>query len=54
MAEIELKLISDTDMYFFVEKRLRGGISYIAKRFSKTNNKYIQSYDSNKSNKYIM
>ena len=54
MAEIELKLISDIDMYFFVEKRLRGGISYIAKRFSKTNNKYIQSYDSNKSNKYIM
>ena len=54
MAEIELKLISDIDMYFFVEKRLRGGISYIAKRFSKTNNKYIQSYDSNKSSKFIM
>ena len=30
------------------------GICYIAKRFSKTNNKYIQSYDSNKSSKYIM
>ena len=24
---------------------MRGGISYIAKRYSKTNNKYIKNYD---------
>ena len=29
MTEIELKLISDIDMYLFVEKGMRGGISYI-------------------------
>ena len=28
-----------------LKKGLRGGISYIAKRYSKTNNKYMQSYD---------
>ena len=37
MTETELEVISDIDMYLFVEKWLRGGTSYIAKRFSKTN-----------------
>ena len=50
---IELKLISDIDMYLFVEKGMRGGISYIAKRHSKTNNKYMQSYDDKKPSKFI-
>ena len=38
-TEIELELISVTDMHLFIEKRMRGGISYIAKRYSKANNK---------------
>ena len=29
-------------MYLFIEKGLRGGISYIAKRCSEANNKYIK------------
>ena len=33
---------------------MRGGISYIAKRFSKASNKYIPSYDDNKPSKYII
>ena len=41
-------------MYLFIEKGMRSGISYIAKRHSKTNNKYIQSYDVNKPCKFIM
>ena len=53
MTEIELELISDIDMYLFVEKGMRGGISNIAKRFSKANNKYMQSYDDKKPSKYI-
>ena len=32
---------------------MRGGISYIAKRYSKANNKYMESYDSSKKSKYI-
>ena len=53
MTEIELGLISDTDMHLFIEKGMRGGISYIAKRYSKANNKYMQSYDAEKSSKFI-
>ena len=32
---------------------MRGGISYIAKRFNKTN-KYMKCYDDKKPSKYIM
>ena len=35
MTDIELELVSDIDMHLFVEKEMRGGISYIAKRYSK-------------------
>ena len=39
MTDIELEKISDIDKYLFIEKGLRGGISYIAKRYAKGNNK---------------
>ena len=41
MTGVKLEKISDTDKYLFIEKRLRGGISYIAKRYAKANNKYM-------------
>ena len=53
MTGIELELISDTDMHLFIGKGMRGCISYIAKRHSKANNKYMQSYDANKPSKFI-
>ena len=33
--------ISKVDMYLFIEKGLREGISYIAKRYGKANNNYM-------------
>ena len=42
MTRIELELISDIYMHLFMEKGMRGGISYIAKRHSKAGNKYIK------------
>ena len=45
MTGIELELISDIDTYLFIGKGMRGDIYYIAKRHSKANNKYMQSYD---------
>ena len=41
MTEIELELISVIDMYLFIEKEMRGGFFYIAKKYNKANNKYM-------------
>ena len=40
-------------MYLFIEKALRGGISYTAKRHAKANNKYMKNYDPTKPSKFI-
>ena len=40
-------------MYLFIEKWLRGGISYIAKRYSEASNKYMKSYDPKKPSQFI-
>ena len=53
MVEIKLEKISDIDKYLFIEKGLRGGISYIAKRYAKANNKYINDYDPEKPSIFI-
>ena len=53
MPGIELEKISDIDKYLFIEKRLRGGISYIAKGHSKANNEYCPDYDKNKPSTFI-
>ena len=45
-TKIKLGLIPDPDMYIFFEKDTRGGIYYISNRYSKANNKYLKSYDS--------
>ena len=42
MTIVELQLISDIDMYLLVENGMRGGISYIAKRYTKVNSKYMK------------
>ena len=54
MTGIELELISDINKYLFAEKGMRGGISYIAKRYNKANNKYLQFHDDKKPSKFIM
>ena len=36
MTGIKLKKINDIDMYLFLEKGMRGGISYISKKYSKS------------------
>ena len=50
---LELEEISGIDMYLFIEKGLRERIPYIAKRYSKANNKYMKNYDAKKPSKFI-
>ena len=53
MTDIELEKISDIDKYLFIEKGLRGRISYIAKRYAKAINKYMNDYDPKKQSAFI-
>ena len=54
MTEVELELISNIDMHLLIEKRMRGGTSYIAKRHSKANNKYMKDYETDKEDEFII
>ena len=53
MTGVKLENISDIDQSLFSEKGTRGGISYIAKRYAKANNKYMSDYGSNKQSIFI-
>ena len=53
MTDVKLEKISDIYKYSFIEKRLIGGISYIAKRYAKANNKYMNDYDLKKPSTFI-
>jgi hypothetical protein len=51
---VKLDLLSDVNMYQFIEKGMRGGVSYIGHRYAKANNKYMSDYDPEKPSSYIM
>ena len=54
MTNIKLELMTDVDMFQFIEKGMRGGVSYIANRYGKANNKYMKEYNEKAPSKYIM
>ena len=54
ITDIKLELMVDIGMFQLIEKGMRGGISYIANRYGKANNKYIKDYDEKAPSKYIM
>ena len=51
MTSVKLEKIFDINMYLFIKRGLREGISYIAKRYAKGNNKCMKDYDSTKLSK---
>ena len=54
MTNIKLELMTDIDMFQFIEKGMRGGVSYIANQYGKADNKYMKEYDEKVPSKYIM
>ena len=54
MTNIKLELMTNVDMFQFIEKGMHGGASYIANRHGKANNKYMKNRNNNAQSKYIM
>ena len=54
MTGVELELLTDPDMYLFVEEGLRGGISMITHRHAKANNPYVEGYKPDQPHNYLM
>ena len=53
MIKVELENISDANICLFLEKDMTGRVSYISKRYSKDNNKYLKSCDPKQKSKHI-
>jgi len=51
---VELELLTDSEMYRFIERGMRGGISTITKRYAKANNKYMKDFKPEEESSYII
>jgi hypothetical protein len=52
--EFQIELITDMDIYLFVENNIRGGLSQISKRYAKANNKLMTNYNETSIDEYIL
>ena len=53
MSGVRLRFIDDVDMHLFIEKGMRGSISYIAKSYCRANNEFVKGYDSSLEKRFI-
>ena len=51
---VKLELLTDYNMYLFIEKGMRGSISTEMQRFCKANNPYLHDYDPEKETIYMV
>ena len=52
-TNVSLELITDPDMYLFIEKGLRGGISMVSHRHARANNPRMENYDPSQPNSFL-
>ena len=52
-AGVQLELLTDADMFVFVERGIRGGVSQSSNRYAQANDRYMPDFDPSKA-KYLM
>ena len=53
LTNIELEQITEANMYLFIEKGLRGGISMVSHRHAIANNRYMQNFDPSQPDSFL-
>ena len=48
-----MQLLHHCDTLMMFKRGIRGGITYISKRYSEANNKYMKNHDKEKDSKFI-
>ena len=54
MSKQTHELIANPDMYLFIERTKRKGMSFIGYRYAEANNKYLENYNPTKESSQIM
>src|ERR1700733_1539217 len=54
MTNVKLDLLTDADIYKWIQDNNSGGISSVMKRYHRANNKYMTDFDKSKPTLYIM
>ena len=54
MSKIKLQLFDNEEMYTFMERSIRGGVSMITKRHAKANNPECRNHNPNKDNSHLI
>jgi len=54
LTGVELKLITDMEQELFISSNIRGGISVISHRHAKGNNPYLEGYNRDEPNAYLL
>ena len=53
MTGVELELIDDMEQYMFIENGIRGGLTFIGKRYAKANHEHSDEFDISKDKTFI-
>ena len=53
-TNVSLELITEPDMYLFIEKGLRGGISMVSHRHAQANNPQMEDYNPEQPTSYLL
>ncbi|GFX97570.1 uncharacterized protein TNCV_2841301 [Trichonephila clavipes] len=54
VTKVKIELLIDYDMYLFVEKGIRGGISQCSNRYARANNKFLPNFEPSKPPNFLL